>query len=191
MLPVNWMRCSGNKNRPFTSRKKAGSSTIQVWDDPLRKNGEKKSRNPTISGLFPDIHIRFGGDKRDRTADLLNAICSRANFWTSRRWLLAIQAPFCRTFLIDFQEPRGCWSTKLYLLLTCSVKCQSTSLYKNLRVCTTSCVMGTRGCKFACLPPQKQVKKFCPSSSGIQRIGYHFLYNVGVKIERDKKQNLS
>ena len=27
--------------------------------------------------------------------------------------------------------------------------------------------------------------------SGIQRIGYHFLYNLGVKIERDKSENLS
>ncbi len=42
MLPVNWMRFSRNKNRPSTSRKKAGSSTIQVWDDPLQKM-ERKS----------------------------------------------------------------------------------------------------------------------------------------------------
>ncbi len=74
MLPVNWMRFSKNKNRPSTSRKKAGSSTIQVRDDPLRKNGEKKSRNLTISGLFPHFCHPIGGDKRDRTADLLNAI---------------------------------------------------------------------------------------------------------------------
>ena len=36
---------------------------------------KKKSRNHTISELFFKLGFpRFGGDKRDRTADLLNAI---------------------------------------------------------------------------------------------------------------------
>ncbi len=55
MLPVNWMRCSRNKNRPFTSRKKAGSSTIQVWDDPLQKMGRK---SPEIL-RFQDFFLTF------------------------------------------------------------------------------------------------------------------------------------
>ena len=38
-------------------------------------NKKKKSRNPKISRFFIGIpQVSFGGDKRDRTADLLNAI---------------------------------------------------------------------------------------------------------------------
>ena len=90
---------------------------------------KKNTANQTVYGV-----IFCGGDKRDRTADLLNAICSEANFSPLRRWLLAIQAPFCHTFLMNFQKWVNFWSTKLYLLLTCLVKGKK-------RVRTSFCVL--------------------------------------------------
>ena len=87
----------------------------------------KSPENQWFSGLG-------GGDKRDRTADLLNAICSEANFSPLRRWLLAIQAPFCHTILMNFQKQNSLWSTKLYLLLTRFVKGKK-------RVRTSFCVL--------------------------------------------------
>ena len=96
----------------------------------IRKNLEIK-RFQGFSCFFR----AFGEDKRDRTSEALNAICFRANFWPSRRWLLAIQAPFCRTFVMIFQKQVHFRSTKFYLLLTRPVKPQN---HKIVQVFTCS-----------------------------------------------------
>ena len=40
----------------------------------LEQKVYKKASKPLVSRLFRNLLVRFGGDKRDRTADLLNAI---------------------------------------------------------------------------------------------------------------------
>ena len=56
--------------------------------DTQNKIKEKSSENLEFSEFFHTSDARFGGDKRDRTADLLNAMGSIVNineyFWSEQ-----------------------------------------------------------------------------------------------------------